>query len=91
MENTTENDPNVCIWKPNIKKVVDGQVQFLKFPCRYPDKEKTHDVCTPCLMGDIFAMQYTQMQGMRKQQDLNEEVMTFLRNMTSDGDLDNLK
>ena len=29
-----ETDPNVCIWKPVVKKTVDGNSQILKFPYR---------------------------------------------------------
>ncbi|MHA2098795.1 MAG: hypothetical protein ACW99A_08915 [Candidatus Kariarchaeaceae archaeon] len=84
-------DPNVCIWKPTIKKVAGDKTQVLKFPCRFPDVKKTAEICNPCLMGDIFAMQYSQSQGLKKQQNLNDEIMTYLRNMTSDGDLNDFK
>ena len=83
-------DPKVCIWKPPIRQEVNGEVRLLNFPCRYPDKEKTAENCTPCLMGDLFVMQYTQMSNIQKQASMNEEIMTFLRNMTSDGSLDDL-
>ena len=87
----TDQDKNTCIWKPPIKQKIDGQLRMLKFPCRYPEKEKNAETCNPCLLGDLFAMQYTQLSGMKKQSAMNEEVMTFLRNMTSDGSLDDLK
>ena len=80
-----------CIWKPPIKRNKDGKIELLKFPCRYPDKEKTSETCTPCLLGDLFAMEYTEMISSKKQSEMNDEIMTFLRNMTSDGSLDDLK
>ncbi|MFV2014368.1 MAG: hypothetical protein ACC656_02980 [Candidatus Heimdallarchaeota archaeon] len=91
-------DLRICIWKPTLKKIGENQTQELKFPCRFPDIKKTADICTPCLMGDVFAMQYAQTQEMKKQQKLmqeqqsiGDEVMAYLRNMTSDDSLDDLK
>ncbi|MHA2252771.1 MAG: hypothetical protein ACXAD7_20580 [Candidatus Kariarchaeaceae archaeon] len=80
-----------CIWKPSIKKKSENKVEFKKFPCRYPDKTKTDEVCNPCLLGDLFVMNFTQMQWFRQQQGMNEEIMTYLRNLTSDDDLNNFK
>ena len=83
-------DPNVCIWKPPIKQKVKGEVKLLNFPCRYPEKEKIAETCNPCLLGDLFAMQYTQLSNLKQQSAMSDEIMTFLRNMTSDGSLDDL-
>ncbi|MHA2501452.1 MAG: hypothetical protein ACXAE3_01080 [Candidatus Kariarchaeaceae archaeon] len=87
---SSEGNPNECIWKPPIKRNENGVVKMLKFPCRFPDKEKTAEVCNPCLLGDLFAMQFTQMSSLKQQSAMSEEIMTFLRNMTSDGSLDDL-
>jgi len=73
-----------------MKRKVEDRVEMMKFPCRYPDKPKTSENCVPCLMGDLFAMNYTNMMSLKQQQGMNEEIMTFLRNMTSDG-YDNFK
>ncbi len=92
------SDPKICIWKPTLKKIGDTQPQELKFPCRFPDVKKTPEICNPCLMGDVFAMQYAQTQEMKKQkklmkeqQSIGDEVMAYLRNMTSDDTLDDFK
>jgi len=84
-------DPNACIWKPPIKRKENGEVRIIKFPCRYPDKEKIAENCTPCLMGDLYALQFTQLNNLQQQSAMSEEIMTFLRNMTSDGSLDDLQ
>lgn len=87
---TTEIDKNECIWKPPMKRNDNGVIKTLRFPCRYPDKEKTDAVCNPCLLGDLFALQFTQVSSLKLQSAMSEEIMTFLRNMTSDGSLDDL-
>ena len=91
-------DSKSCIWKPTLRKIGGQETQELKFPCRFPDVKKTPEICNPCLMGDVFAMQYAQTQEMKKQQKLmkdqqsiGDEVMTYLRNMTSDDTLDDFK
>ena len=93
MEHNSEvnEDPNVCIWKAPLKRKKGDKIELVKFPCRYPEKEKTTDVCVPCLLGEMFTVNYTQMVALKEQQGLNEEVMTFLRNLTSDGSMDDLR
>ena len=86
-----ENDPNVCIWKPPVKSKKERKVSVHNFPCRFPDKEKNSELCNPCLLGDVFAMNYTQMMNVKQQAGLNEEIMTYLRTFTSDGTLDDLR
>ncbi|MHA2404923.1 MAG: hypothetical protein ACXADH_18160 [Candidatus Kariarchaeaceae archaeon] len=81
------NESGECIWKPPIKKKTGEKVQLIKFPCRYPDKPKSAEICNPCLLGDIFAMSFTQMTSVKAQQGMNEEIMTYLRNLTSDDEL----
>ena len=88
---TPKPDPSECIWKPPVRKKIDGELKMLRFPCRYPEKEKTAETCNPCLLGDLFAMQFTQMQSTKQQTEMSDEIMQFLRNLTSDGSLDDFK
>ncbi len=89
-----ENNSNIrdeCIWKPPIKRKSGIKSDHIKFPCRYPDKEKTMENCLPCLLGDLFAMNYTQLASIKAQAGMNEEIMTYLRSITSDDDLQDLR
>lgn len=88
---SSDQSNDSCIWKPQIKRKFEDRSIDMKFPCRFPDKEKTSEVCTPCLLGDVFAMQYTQMVSFKQQSNLNEEVMTYLRSITSDDNLNDFK
>lgn len=84
-------DPNECIWKPPLIKKTESGTKIMKFPCRYPDKPKTTETCVPCLLGDVFVMSYTQTSMVKNQQGMSEEIMTYLKNFTSDGDIQDFK
>lgn len=85
------SQPRECKWKPPIKKKSATGTQIVKFPCRFPDQELTSELCTQCLLGDLFTMQYTQMASLQKGMHMQEEMMAFVKNMTDDGSLDDLK
>jgi hypothetical protein len=78
-----------CKWKQGIAgKNPEGVIQQINFPCRYPKEELTTDLCTQCLLGDLFSMFYAQMMSLKKSSDMQEEIMAFLRNFTAeDSDL----
>lgn len=81
-----------CIWKKEVKATnVSGKVKTLRFPCRFPDRELNSELCVPCLLGDVFSAFYVQTMQATKANAMQEEIMTFLRNMTDDGSLDGLK
>jgi hypothetical protein len=80
-----------CKWKPPIKRTTADKTHVVKFPCRFPDEELTTELCTQCLLGDMYTMQYTQMVSLQKGFDMQQEMMAFVRNMTDDGSLDELK
>lgn len=74
-----------CEWKPSINaRDPNGNVKKLDFPCRFPDKELTTDLCMQCLLGELFTMFYAQTMSMKQSQDMQEEMMAFLKNLTSE-------
>ncbi len=80
-----------CKWKYGIKgRDAEGNVKDVKFPCRFPNEELTSELCTQCLLGDLFGMFYAQTMSLKQGQSMQEEIMAFLKNFTSD-DFDNLR
>ena len=78
-------EPRSCKWKQSVSgKAPDGSVHQVKFPCRFPNEELTTDLCSLCLQGELFSMFYAQMMSMKKSSDMQEEIMAFLRNFTSE-------
>ncbi len=74
-----------CKWKQGISgRNPEGQVQPVNFPCRYPAEELTTDLCTLCLLGDLFAMFYAQTMSFKKSSDMQEEIMAFLKSFTTE-------
>ncbi|MHA1865355.1 MAG: hypothetical protein ACTSVB_09495, partial [Candidatus Heimdallarchaeaceae archaeon] len=74
-----------CKWKPSINaRDPNGNVKKLDFPCRFPNEELTTELCTQCLLGELFTMFYAQTMSMKQSQDMQEEMMAFLKNLTSD-------
>ncbi len=86
-----EQSQRECKWKPPIRKKGEDGFKVMKFPCRYPDQELTPELCTQCLMGDLFSLQFTQMSSMQKSFSIQEEMYAFLKNITDDGTLEDLK
>ena len=77
--------PRVCKWKQGISgRNPEGKVQQINFPCRYPDEELSSELGTQCLLGDLFAMFYTQAMSFRKSADMQEEIMAYLKSFTSE-------
>jgi hypothetical protein len=75
----------VCKWKEGMTgRSPEGKVQQVNFPCRYPTEELTTDLCTLCLLGDLFAMFYAQSMSFKKSSDMQEEIMAFLKSFTSE-------
>lgn len=75
----------VCKWKQGISgRNPEGKVQPINFPCRYPNEELSSELCTQCLLGDLFAMFYTQAMSIRKSSDMQEEIMAFLKSFTTE-------
>jgi hypothetical protein len=77
--------PRACKWKQSVSgKAPDGSIQKVNFPCRFPDEELTTDLCSLCLQGDLFSMFYAQMMSMKQGANMQEEIMAFLKNFTSE-------
>ena len=77
--------PRVCKWKQGISgRSPNGKVQQVNFPCRYPNEELTSDLCTLCLLGELFSIFYAQTMSMKKSADMQEEIMAFLKSFTSE-------
>ena len=77
--------PRTCNWKQGIAgRSPEGKVQQVNFPCRYPNEELTTDLCSLCLLGDLFSMLYTQTMSFRKSADMQEEIMAFLKSFTTE-------
>ena len=77
--------PRVCKWKQGISgRNPEGKVQPVNFPCRYLTEELTTDLCTQCLLGDLFAMFYAQTMSFKKSSDMQEEIMAFLKSFTTE-------
>lgn len=74
-----------CKWKAGVSgRSPEGKIKRIEFPCRYPDEELTSELCMQCLLGDIFSLFYTQTMGMQKSMNMQEEMMAFLKNFTTD-------
>lgn len=88
-----QNKPaRMCNWKPAVTaQTPNGERKQVRFPCRYPDEELTSELCTQCLLGEMFAVLYSQHMALKKSGEMTSEVMTFLRSMTDDGSLDDLR
>jgi len=80
-----------CKWKQPITPKSSEKTEISKFPCRFPDQELTTELCTQCLLGDLFTLQYTQFISLRQGFNFQQEMMAYLKNMTGDGSLDDLK
>jgi len=81
----TLSTPRLCNWKQGISgKNPEGNIQKVNFPCRYPNDELSTDFCTLCLLGDLFSMFYAQTLSIRKSADMQEEIMAFLKNFTTE-------
>ena len=77
--------PRTCKWKQGISgRNPAGDVQQIKFPCRFSDEELTSELCTQCLLGELFSIFYAQTLGMKKSANMQEEIMAFLKNFTSE-------
>ena len=75
----------ICKWKQGISgRSPEGKIQSINFPCKFPNEELSSDLCTQCLLGDLFAMFYTQAMSFRKSADMQEEIMAFLKSFTSE-------
>ena len=91
MEQPSE-PPRMCIWKKEVRATDSmGNTKVVRFPCRFPDKPLNSELCVPCLLGDLFSAFYVQTMNAGKANQMQEEIMTFLRNLTDDGSLDSLK
>ena len=76
---------HVCKWKQSISgRSPEGKVQKINFPCRFPDSDLTFELCVQCLLGELFAVFYTQTMNMQKSGNMQEEIMAFLKNFTSE-------
>lgn len=74
-----------CKWKQSVSgKAPDGTIHKVNFPCRFPNEELTTDLCSLCLQGELFSMFYAQMMSLKKSSDMQEEIMAFLKNFTSE-------
>lgn len=79
------SNPRTCKWKQGISgRGPAGEIQQVKFPCRYPNEELTADLCTQCLLGELFSIFYAQTMNMKKSTDMQEEIMAFLKSFTSE-------
>ena len=77
--------PRFCKWKKGISgRNPEGDIQQVNFPCRYPEDELNSELCTQCLLGDIFSLFYTQTMSMKQSTSMQEEIMAFLKNFTSE-------
>ena len=77
--------PRFCKWKKGISgRNPEGEFQQVNFPCRYPEDELNSELCTQCLLGDIFSLFYTQTMSMKQSSSMQEEIMAFLKNFTSE-------
>ncbi len=74
-----------CKWKPSVTAHgPNGEIKTIDFPCRYPDEELSPQLCTQCLLGELFTMFYAQTMSMKQSMSMQEEMMAFLKNLTSD-------
>lgn len=80
-----------CKWKPPITKKTGESTSTLKFPCRYPNERLTAELCTQCMLGELYALNFTMASGYQKGAAMQEEMYTFLKTITGDGSLDDLK
>lgn len=75
----------VCKWKKGVSgRTPDGKIKKVDFPCHYPDQELTFELCTQCLLGELFSIFYAQTMNMNKSMAMQEEIMAFLKSFTSD-------
>ena len=75
----------ICKWKQGISgKTPDGKIQKIDFPCRYPNEELNFELCTQCLLGELFSIFYAQTMNMNKSMAMQEEIMAFLKSFTAD-------
>ncbi len=83
--------PRACKWKPPITRKSAEKTDTVRFPCRFPNEELTPELCNQCLLGDLFTMQYTQFLSLKQGFSFQQEMMTYLKSITDDGSLDDLK
>ncbi|MHA1223655.1 MAG: hypothetical protein ACTSR2_08595 [Candidatus Hodarchaeales archaeon] len=75
----------LCKWKQGISgRSPSGEIQPVQFPCRYPKEALSTDLCTLCLLGELFSVFYAQTMNMKKSAEMQEEIMAFLKNFTSE-------
>ena len=79
------NPPRKCKWKPPINaRTPEGTFKKMDFPCRFPDEELTSSLCSQCMLGELFTMFYAQTMSMKQSMAMQEEMMAFLKNYTSE-------
>ncbi|MHA1303776.1 MAG: hypothetical protein ACTSPI_08750, partial [Candidatus Heimdallarchaeaceae archaeon] len=79
------NTQRKCKWKPSINaRGPSGEIKAIEFPCRYPNEDLTSELCTQCLLGELFAMFYAQTMSMKQSMNMQEEMMAFLKSFTSE-------
>ena len=80
-----------CKWKPPITKRTSDRTESIQFNCRFPDLELTPSLCQQCLLGDLFTLQYTQFVSLKQGFSFQQEMMAYLKSLTDDGSLGDLK
>ncbi len=79
------SSPRTCKWKQGItRKSPEGEILPLNFPCKFSNDELTTDLCTLCLLGDMFSMFYAQTMTIKQSANMQEEIMAFLKNFTTE-------
>jgi len=77
-------NPRVCKWKQSVSgRNPEGDIKKINFPCRFHE-DLTFELCVQCLLGELFSVFYTQAMNIQKSGNMQEEIMAFLRNFTSE-------